>query len=193
MNCAYPEAPRARASPLTPRVPERRTRTGVMRRDRSLAPPTRACWASSGLAGLLARVSSTEERLPTSCSLAVAQKLFDVDPYSGGAAPELHRVPFSAPRFQQRIGESPSWLCPLIVTFGCRRVKAGCVCRTPGRSASAHMMHPRSQWLNPFRSHDRKRRGPGATDTRTRACARRNRDDVVPSRHLNSPRNVVRR
>jgi len=48
----------------------------------------------SGLAGLLARVSSAEERLPASSSLAVALLLFDVDPYSGGAAPELHRVPF---------------------------------------------------------------------------------------------------
>jgi hypothetical protein len=49
---------------------------------------------SNDLAGLLARVSSAGERLPTSSSLAVALMLFDVDPYSGGAAPDLHRVPF---------------------------------------------------------------------------------------------------
>lgn len=48
----------------------------------------------SGLAGLLARVSSAGERLPTSSSLAVALLLFGVDPYSGGAAPDSHRVPF---------------------------------------------------------------------------------------------------
>jgi hypothetical protein len=49
---------------------------------------------SNDLAGLLARVSTVGERLPTSSSLAVALMLFDVDPYSGGAAPDLHRVPF---------------------------------------------------------------------------------------------------
>jgi hypothetical protein len=66
----------------------------------------------SSLAGLLARVSSAGERLPTSSSLAVALLPFDVDPYSGGAAPELHRVPFldSAAR-EDATAEYQAWLC----------------------------------------------------------------------------------
>ena len=68
--------------------------TASTRRDRSRRPSHEGVLGFSSLAGLLARVSSAGERLPTSSSLAVALLPFDVDPYSGGAAPELHRVPF---------------------------------------------------------------------------------------------------
>lgn len=66
----------------------------MTRRDRSRCPSHEGMLGSISLAGFLARVSSVGERLPTSFWLAVAALLFDVDPYSGGAAPDLHRVPF---------------------------------------------------------------------------------------------------
>jgi hypothetical protein len=58
-----------------------------------VAPPTRACWAPTAWQVFWLGCHPSERAFPRDVHSQWHSVRFDVDPYSGGAAPDSHRVP----------------------------------------------------------------------------------------------------